>query len=88
MIFMLKEYINFSLSHKKKLTIVFMLHCAHAYHHSMKKIMLHATDIDVLVLAIAKANVLKECEIWIAFRHSKNFRYISAHTIAVELGDD
>ena len=64
-----------------------MLHCAHAYHHGMKKIMLHATDTDVLVLAIATASILEGCEIWLAFDHSKNFRYIAAHTIAAELGD-
>ena len=66
-----------------------MLHCAHAYQHGiMKKIMVHATDTDVLVLAIATASVLEGCEIWLAFGHNKNFRYIAAHTIAAELGDD
>ena len=28
------------------------------------------------------------CEIWLTFGHNKNFRYIAAHTIAAELGDD
>ena len=42
-----------------------MLHCAHAYQHGMKKIMVHATDTDVLVLAIATASVLEGCEIWV-----------------------
>jgi len=65
-----------------------MLHCAHAYQHGMKKIMLHATDTDVLVLAITTASVLEGCEIWLGFGHKKNFRYIAAHTIAAELGDD
>ena len=65
-----------------------MLHCAHIYHHGLKKMILHVKDTDVLVLSIATANVLKECEILLAFGHSKNFRYIAAHTIAVELGDD
>jgi len=32
--------------------------------------------------------VLKGSEIWLAFSHSKNFRYIAALTIAAELGDD
>ena len=54
----------------------------------MKKIMVHATDTDVLVLAIATASVLERCEIWLAFGHNKNFRYIAAHTITAELGDD
>ena len=53
-----------------------MLHCAQAYHHDMKKIMLHATDTDVLVLAITTASVLEGCEIWLAFSHSKNFMQV------------
>ena len=62
-----------------------MLHCAHAYRHGLKKIMVHATDTDVLVLAINTVGALKECELWLAFGHS---RYIPAHTIAAALGDD
>jgi len=65
-----------------------MLHCAHAYKHGMKKIMLHANDTDVLVLAIATASVLERCEVWLAFGHNKHFRHFAAHTIAAELGDD
>jgi len=60
-----------------------MLHC---HQHSMKKIMVHATDTDVLVLAIVTASVLEGCDIWLA--HNKNFRYIAVHTIATELGED
>jgi len=55
-----------------------MLHCAHAYKHGMKEIMLHTTDTDVLVLAIATACVLEGCEVWLAFGH-KHFSYIAAH---------
>ena len=50
--------------------------------------MVHATDTDVLVLAIATASVLEGSEIWLAFGHAKNFRYIAAHSIATVLGDD
>ena len=63
-----------------------MLHCAHAYHHGMKKIMVHVTDTDVLTIATART--LEGCEIWLAFGHSENFRYIAAHTIGAELGGD
>ncbi len=49
---------------------------------------MHATDTDVLVLAIATASMLEESEIWLAFGHAKNFRYIAAHSIAAVLGDD
>jgi len=67
-----------------------MLHCAHAYHHGMKKIMVRATDTDVLVYTCHRytARTLEGFEIWLAFGHSKNFRYIAAHTIAAELRGD
>ena len=39
-------------------------------------------------MAIATARALEGCEIWLAFGHGKNFRYIAANTIAAELGDD
>ena len=38
-----------------------MLHCAHAHQHGLKKIMVHATDTDVLVRATAR--LLEGCEI-------------------------
>ena len=41
--------------------------CTHAYKQGLKKVMVRATDTDVLVLAIATANVLEVCEIWLAF---------------------
>ena len=53
-----------------------------------KKIMLHVTDTDVLVFAIATASVLEGCEVWLAFDHNKHFRYIAAHMITAKLGDD
>ena len=61
-----------------------MLHCAHAHQRGLKKIMVHAPDTDVLAIA----RVLEGCEIWIAFGHNKTYRYITAHTIAAELGND
>ena len=63
-----------------------MLHCAHAHQSSLRKIMVHATDTDVLVLAIATVRVLDGCEICLAFGHGRNFRYITVHTIAPVLG--
>ncbi len=65
-----------------------MLHCAHAHQHGSKRIMVHATDTDVLLLAIATASMLEESEIWLAFGHAKSFRYIAAHSITAVLGDD
>ncbi len=65
-----------------------MLHCAHAHQGGLRKIMVHATDTDVLVLAIATVRVLDGCEIWLAFGHGRNFRYIAVHTIAAVLGHE
>ena len=41
-----------------------MLHCTIAHQHGLKKILVHATDADVQVLAIATARMLEKCEIW------------------------
>lgn len=65
-----------------------MLHCFHAYRSGMKRIMVHATDTDVLVLAIVTTSKMEDCEIWLAFGHGAHFRYIGAHAIASELGND
>ena len=48
--------------------------------------MVVATDTDVLVLAIAMSVELPGVELWLAFGHGKNFRYIPAHQIAYNLG--
>ena len=36
--------------------------------------MIHATDTDVVVLAIAVSSVLHGCEIWVAFGHGSTIR--------------
>jgi hypothetical protein len=65
-----------------------LLHAWHAYQQGYRWIVIHATDKYVLVLAIAVASVMNECELWLAFGHGTKFRYIAAHTIADELGAD
>ena len=40
------------------------------------------------MLAIATIRVLDGCEIWLAFGHGRNFRYIAVHTIAAVLGHE
>ncbi len=65
-----------------------LLHAAHAYKHGLKKIIIQATDTDVVVLAIRTAAILQDCKIWIAFGHGKLFRFISAHGIAAALGSE
>ncbi|MPC65847.1 hypothetical protein E2C01_059983 [Portunus trituberculatus] len=60
---------------------------AHTYQQGHRKIMIHATDTDVLVLAITAASSLPGCEVWLAFGHGIKFRYIAVHDIASQLGD-
>lgn len=50
--------------------------------------MILVTDTDVVVLTIATASVLPGCELWVAFGHGSQFRYISAHDIADQLSTE
>lgn len=61
------------------------LHCAHAYHQGHRRIMVHATDTDVVRLAVSISIQLSSCEIWVAFGHGDKFRHIAAHSTAVVL---
>ena len=63
-----------------------VLHAWHAYQQGYRSIIIHATDTDVVVLAIAIASKMDDCTIWLAFGHGKNFRYIAAHTILTNIG--
>ena len=63
-----------------------LLHAAHAHGQGHCRILIQATDTDVVVLAITTANSIQDCELWIAFGHGKTFRYILAHAIAAQLG--
>ena len=49
--------------------------------------MIHATDIDVVVFTIAVSSVLQDCEIRVAFGHGSRLRYIHS-LIPAELGND
>jgi hypothetical protein len=64
-----------------------MFHCFHAYRFDMKRIMVRATDTDVLVLAIVTAISIEDCEPWSGFGHGANFRYIGVHAIASDLSN-
>ena len=44
-----------------------LFHAFHAYKQGHRKLMVCATDTDVVVIAIAVASVLENCEIWVAF---------------------
>ncbi len=60
-----------------------MLHVAHAYQSGYQKCLIHATDTDIVVLSIATAKEIPGLELWVAFGHGNNFRFISSHGIAV-----
>ncbi len=62
-----------------------LLHASHAYQQGYRRIIIRATDTDVLVLAVAVASVLDGCELWLAFGHGVKFRNIPAHVIAANL---
>ena len=62
-------------------------HASHSFHHGFTKLMIHATDTDVVVLAIAVSSVLQDCEIWVAFDHGSKLRFITCHLIAEKLGN-
>jgi len=65
-----------------------LFHASHSFHQGFTKLMIHATDTDVVVLAIAVSSVLKDCEIWVAFGHGSKLRYVPCHLISAELGND
>ena len=66
-----------------------MLHIAHAAQHGHQKILVCTVDTDVVVLAVMVAGrPSPEHEVSLAFGTGKNFRYLSAHQIAVSLGPE
>ena len=48
-----------------------LFHASHSFHHGFDKVMIHATDTDVVTIAIAVSHYLRNCEVWIAFGHGK-----------------
>ena len=59
-----------------------LFHASHAYHRGFKKLIMHATDTDVMVIAIVVSSVPHGCEIWMtAFGHRTKKRYIACYLI-------
>ena len=65
-----------------------LFHASHSFHKGFTKLMIHATDTDVVVLAIAVSSVLKDSDIWVAFGHGSKLRYVPCHLVSAELGND
>lgn len=63
-----------------------MIHVADCVAQGYTKVTIRTVDTDVVVLAVAVVNPLHIEELWIAFGTGKAFRYIGAHTISSNLG--
>ena len=46
-----------------------LFHASHSFHQGYNKVMVHATDTDVVVIAVAVSSIFENCEVWIAFGH-------------------
>ncbi|KAH3846381.1 hypothetical protein DPMN_088682 [Dreissena polymorpha] len=49
-----------------------ILHAVDAYKQGYKRVILHATDTNVLVLTICTISQFENCELWLAFGHTTN----------------
>ena len=66
-----------------------LLHISHAAQHGHQKMPIRSVDTDVMVLAVFAINHLPTgCELWLAFRTGKSFRYLAAHQIAASPGPE
>ena len=63
-----------------------VLHAWHSYQQGYRSIIIHATDTDVVVITIAMASRMNNCNLWLAFGHGQNFRFIPTHSIAAAIG--
>ena len=75
---------DLSCTHEEADTLL-LSHASHSLHHAYTKLIIHATDSVVVVLAIAVSIVLQHCEIWVAFGHGSKLRFIPCHLIAAKL---
>ena len=44
-----------------------LFHASYSFHHGFSKVMIHATDTDVVIIAVSVSGVYHNYEIWIAF---------------------
>jgi len=68
-------------------TRVLLQYLQDAVQQGYSKLKIRTVDTDVVVLAIASANRLNVCELWIVFEAGKSFRFI-AHKITKAPGPD
>ena len=65
-----------------------LYHASHAMQNGLSKIMIHATDTDVIAISIVTSSALQHCELWVAFGRGTRRRYIPCHLIARQLGEE
>ena len=65
-----------------------LLHAVDSANKGYRRIILGTVDTDVLILAVSSVMSLDDTEIWIALGTGEHLRYIPAHDIAKELGQE
>ena len=65
-----------------------LLHVAQGIRCGFDKVIIRTVDTDVVILSIANFHQLCPTELWISFGAGKHHRYIPAHQIAVNLGEE
>ena len=66
-----------------------LLHASHAAQHGHHAILIRTVDTDVVVLAVSLVQGWKsDDKLWLAFGTGHSFRYLAAHEIAAELGQE
>ena len=65
-----------------------LLHVAQGIRCDFDKVIIRTVDTDVVILSTANFHQLCPTELWISFGAGKHHRYIPAHQIAVNLGEE
>ena len=65
-----------------------LLHVAQGIRCDFDKVIIRTVDTDVVILSIANFHNLGPTELWISFGAGKHHRYIPAHQIAVNVGEE
>ena len=65
-----------------------LLHASHFLIRGFSKMVIYATDTDVVIIAIAVSSLFENCKIWVSFGHGPTLRFIPCHQLAKELGCD
>ena len=64
-----------------------VLHASHTSQQEYDRVLLQASDTDVVVIAAAMAKEIHAHELWLSFGKGQSLRYIPVHTVAERLGN-